>query len=96
MEPFNIKINTQNESVVLTVLPTDKGFFKLIYYGAVLVGLKKEAKNNWVLISNEDMEVGDLPYYIAGASDDHVKIILDEAFEAEAGAAIDDQLALQR
>lgn len=91
MDPFNIKINIQNQAVVLTVLPTDQGYFKIIYYGAILVGIKQSPSKDWVLVTNKDLEAGDLPYYIHTNADDRLEIPLDDAFVAEVSQAIADE-----
>jgi hypothetical protein len=95
MEPFNIKITAQKQPVVLTVLPTEKGYFKLIYYGAILVGLKKTAPETWTLVSTEEIEAGDLPFYIPTSADDRVVLTLDKKFTALAGKAIEAEVAEQ-
>jgi hypothetical protein len=89
MDPFNIKVKAP-EQVSLTVLPTDKGYYKIIYYAAVLTALEKTAAGEWKLVDQENIEAGDLPYYMPAPDSDHIKITLDDAFAEAAGAAIDD------
>ena len=91
MDPFNIKVKAP-EQVSLTVLPTDKGYYKIIYYAAVLTALEKTEKGDWKLLDKEEIEAGDLPYYISNQDSDHMKITLDSAFPKEAGAAIEEAL----
>jgi len=93
MEPFNIKITSQNQPIVLTVLPTDKGYYKVIYFGAILAALKQQESNIWELIEREEMEAGDLPYYLPNAAGDRIEIILDQKFVADVGAAIEAEIA---
>lgn len=88
MDPFNIKVKAP-EQVSLTVLPTDKGYYKIIYYAAVLTALEKTEKGDWKLLDKERIEAGDLPYYIPNLDSDHISITLDSFFAEAAGAEID-------
>lgn len=76
----------------LTVLPTDEGYYKIIYYAAVLTALEKKEDGGWELLEKENIEAGDLPYYIPVTGSDHIAITLDETFAVNAGAAIDEAL----
>lgn len=91
MDPFNIRIKAP-EQVSLTVLPTDKGYYKIIYYASVLTAIEKTKDGDWVLLEKDNIEAGDLPYYIPVDDSDHIKITLDTDFAKEAGAAIDAEL----
>jgi hypothetical protein len=91
MDPFNIKVKVP-EQVSLTVLPTDDGYYKIIYYAAVLTALEKTGAGDWNLVDKENIEAGDLPYYTPAPDSDHIKISLDDTFAKEAGAAIDNAL----
>lgn len=88
MDPFNIKVKAP-EQVSLTVLPTDKGYYKVIYYAAVLTALEKTGDGEWILVDKENIEAGDLPYYIPAPYSDHINITLDDAFAEAAGVAIE-------
>ena len=61
MEPFNIRIQNNEEAVTLTVLP-EKNYFKIVYYGGI-IGAIKEFDGGWELLAEEEIEVGDLPFY---------------------------------
>jgi len=91
MDPFNISVESP-ERVSLTVLPTDKGYYKVIYYAAVLTALEKNSAGEWSLVDKGEIEAGDLPYYIPGANSDHIEVTVDESFVKAAGAAIDEEL----
>lgn len=91
MDPFNIRIKAP-EQVSLTVLPTDEGYYKIIYYAAVLSAVEKNAQGDWQLLEKDNIIAGDLPYYIPVAGIDHIATTLDDAFAKEAGAAIDEVL----
>ncbi len=91
MEPFNIKLKLQEQTVSLTVLPEDAGIFKIIYYAAILAGLKKD-NGNWTLIPTSDLQAGDLPFYVQNSDPDRLELILDEVFVQSAGTAIEEQL----
>lgn len=94
MDPFNIKI-TVPEQVSLTILPTDKGYYKIIYYAAILSAIEKTADGNWRLLSNGDIEAGDLPFYVSTQDPDRLNLELDEGFAKEVGAAIEKELTEQ-
>ena len=61
MEPFNIRILHKDEELTLTILP-EKDYFKVVYFGGI-VGAMKEVDGAWVLLPEEDIEAGDLPFY---------------------------------
>ena len=91
MAPFNIKLKQQDQTVSLTVLPEEAGIFKIIYYAAVLTGVKK-VDEQWSLIPTAELQAGDLPFYTPNTNSDRLELIIDETFVQSAGQAIDEQL----
>ena len=61
MEPFNIRIPHKDEELTLTILP-EKDYFKVVYFGGI-VGAMKEVDGAWVLLPEEEIDPGDLPFY---------------------------------
>jgi hypothetical protein len=94
MDPFNIKIDADGQAVSLTILPTDKGYYKVIYYAAILTAIKQIETGAWELVTTEEIEAGDLPFYLAG-KDDRKELVLDPNFVSQVGAAIEAVLAEQ-
>lgn len=93
MDPFNIRIVEQGQHVTLTVLPTESGYFKIIYYAAIFAAVQRTPEGHWALLPKEDIEAGDLPFYVSGKDPDQLQPTTDEAFAKSVGSAID--LALQ-
>lgn len=61
MEPFNIRIQNNDQEVTLTVLP-ENNYFKLIYFGGI-IGAIREFEDGWELLPEEEIEPGALPFY---------------------------------
>lgn len=95
MAPFNIRIKPENDFVSLTILPTDKGYYKVIYYAAILTAIAPADDSRWQLIPTDQIEAGDLPFYQHTADSDRAELKLDEAFTDEVGSAINVELAGQ-
>jgi hypothetical protein len=88
MEPFNIKIGYGVNEVTLTILPIGEHQYKVIYYGAVLGGVKYIA-DSWEPIAQDNLEAGDLPYYHHNINSGNINVILDEATVDEIGEEIE-------
>lgn len=88
MEPFNIRIGYGAKEVSLTILPIGDQQFKVIYYGAILGGLKYAA-DCWEAIAPEALEAGDLPFYHHNVNSGNVNVILNDATIDEIGAEIE-------
>lgn len=79
MEVFNIKTGYGANEVTLTILPTDKGYFKVIYYGGVLGAVRLESDHEtWEKVPDEEIEAGDLPLYQHDLKADRLDVVLDE------------------
>ena len=91
MEPFNIKINHSSAEVTLTILPSDGGYFKIVYYGGILGGVLKEEKQ-WRLVSMDEVAGGDLPVYENKHDEERVEVVLDERVAIQIGKEIDQYL----
>lgn len=88
MEPFNIRINYLTAEVTLTILPSDGGYFKIVYYGGILGGLLNEERQ-WKLVPLEEVAAGDFPIYENKLDDERVELKLDESFALRIGKEID-------
>lgn len=89
MEPFNIKIKHGKKELTLTILPDDKGYFKVIYFGGILGAVYFDG-HNWEQVPPADVIAGDLPMYEPGpASDDHEDLSLSEYLVEGVGREID-------
>ncbi|MEJ7558171.1 MAG: hypothetical protein WKF66_07665 [Pedobacter sp.] len=95
MEPFNIKIGYGDNNVTLTILPTSDQQYKVIYFGAILGAVKYEA-DCWDLVSEEELQAGDLPFYRHDLNSDRANVILDEATIDEIGEEIEITLRLEK
>lgn len=88
MEPFNIKIGYGRKEVTLTVLPVPEGYFKIIYYGAILGAVQFEGED-WVLVPADEVVAGGLPLYEPGRNGDKIEIDLSEYTIEQIGREID-------
>lgn len=92
MEPFNIRIEPQGQEVTLTILPTDEGDYKVIYYGGILGAVKKDAlSNSWTPIPADEVFAGELPLYHHIDEDGRIELVLDEVIAKEIGLEIDEE-----
>lgn len=79
MEVFNVKIGFGENELTLTILPTEEGHFKVIYYGGVLGAIRLEDDNEtWEKVPDDELEAGDLPWYKHDLTADRLDIVLDE------------------
>jgi hypothetical protein len=89
MEPFNIKLPVSGQTATLTILPAGQGLYKIVYYGAVMGAVRApEAGKDWMLVPEEELVAGDLPFYQAAPDSDRVNVRLDEATVRTIGAEI--------
>lgn len=90
MEPFNIQIDADSNQITLTLLPTNEGYVKVIYYGGILgaISFNKQLKE-WTLVPPNEVEAGDLPPYSEKMEEDHVKIELDSETIVKIGQQIE-------
>ncbi|MGN7205963.1 hypothetical protein ACTHQF_16945 [Pedobacter sp. SAFR-022] len=92
MIPFNIRITNTGQNLTLTVLPTEAGYYKIIYYAAVLTAVQKTQNGDWILVTKDDIEAGDLPFYLPSADGDRLEPSLDKTFASAVGSAIELEL----
>lgn len=79
MKVFNVKIGFGKNELTLTVLPSLEGYYKIIYYGAILGAIRLENDNEtWERVPDEEIEAGDLPLYQHDLTADRLDIVLDE------------------
>lgn len=76
-EPFNIKIGYGEKEVTLTILPTDEGYYKVVYFGGILGAVCFDG-DEWDLMEPEDVAAGDLPLYKPQLKGDRLEIVLNE------------------
>lgn len=88
MKPFNIRVRYGSGEVTLTILPEEKGNFKIVYYGGILGGIKKVNKE-WDLIPLEEVAGGDLPLYEPKHGQERVDIELTDHMVDRIGEEID-------
>ena len=89
MEPFNIRIEREGQEVTLTILPTDDGYYKVIYYGGILGAVTKS--NNWSKVPDEEVIAGELPLYHHVDEDDRLELVFDETLSQDIGEEIDQE-----
>ena len=95
MDPFNIRIKNQEQDITLTVLPGENECYKIIYYAAVLTAVQKTQGEDWMIVSKDDIEAGDLPFYIHTNDGERLEPTLDREFILAVGSAIDTELSQQ-
>ena len=79
MEVFNIKIGFGANEITLTILPTEEGYYKVIYYGGILGAIRLDKDHHiWEKVADDDLEAGDLPVYKHDLTADRLDIVLDE------------------
>lgn len=88
MNVFNIKIGYGEKEVTLTILPTDQGFFKVIYFGGILGAIRLAPDQDWEKVPDDELEAGDLPFYRHDLNTDRLDVVLDEATVERIGAEI--------
>lgn len=92
MEAFNIKIQVQERTLTLTILPVDSTLFKVIYFGAVLGALRKETEENtWQAVPMEELTAGDLPFYQHDPNADHEELELTRTTIQQIGLEIESE-----
>lgn len=77
MEPYNIKISYGTKEVTLTILPTDEGYYKVIYFGGILGGVYFDGKD-WDLVEQDKITAGDLPLYEPGRIGERIEVELND------------------
>lgn len=92
MDPFNIRVTDQEQNITLTVLPCENRYYKIIYYAAVLTAVKKDLTGDWMLINKDDIEAGDLPFYLHTDGTDRIEPSLNKTFAEAVGSAIELEL----
>jgi hypothetical protein len=92
MEPFNIKIEREGQEVTLTILPTDDGYYKVIYYGGILGAVKKEENTRtWTKVPDDEVIAGELPLYHHVDEDDRLELVFNEDLAQDIGEEIDEE-----
>jgi len=89
MEVFNIKIGFGEKEQTLTILPSDGGQYKVIYYGGIIGAVRREDDHDgWEKVPDEELEAGDLPFYRHDLYGDRLNIVLDSATVQQIGEEI--------
>ncbi len=88
MDAFNIRLHYGSNEVTLTILPSEEGIYKIIYYGGILGAVRKH-QQEWDLVTEDALEAGDLPPYERSAANDRVEIDLTEQLADRIGEEID-------
>jgi hypothetical protein len=89
MEPFNIKVGYGENEVTLTILPTEEGYYKVIYYGGILGAVRYENDTDgWEVVPPEEVVAGDLPLYEPDLNGDRLEIVLNDETVDEIGTEI--------
>lgn len=76
-EAFNIKVGYGEKEVTLTILPHEEGYYKVIYFGGIMGGVYCR-DGDWELMGIEEIEAGDLPFYIPDLKGERLEVLLDE------------------
>lgn len=92
MEPFNIKIEDQDEEITLTILPADEGYYKVIYYVGIL-GAVRSLGNRWEQVPPEEVIAGELPLYEADKAGERHELVLTDQVISDIGVEIEAYLA---
>ena len=78
--------------MTLTILPTDDGYYKVIYYGGILGAITKEDNsNNWTQVPEDEVIAGELPLYHHIDEDDRLQLIFSEVLAQDIGREIDEE-----
>ncbi|WP_432712650.1 hypothetical protein [Pedobacter sp.] len=89
MEPFNIRVGFGKNEVTLTILPTEEGYYKVIYYGGILGAIQYlKDTDSWEQVPPEDVIAGDLPLYRPDLEEERTEIELTEQMIEEIGEEI--------
>lgn len=93
MEPFNIKIGYGEKEVTLTILPIEAGYYKVIYFGAILGAVCYDQESDyWQAVPIEEIEAGDLPLYRHDLNGDRLEVVLTDGCIQEIGNEIENQV----
>lgn len=76
-EAFNIKVGYGEKEVTLTILPHQEGYYKVIYFGGIMGGVYYQ-DGEWELLGSEDIDAGDLPFYVPDLKGERLEVLLDE------------------
>lgn len=85
--PFNIKITYGSNEVAVTILPTDEGYYKVVYYGGIIGAVCFDGKD-WDLVPSEKIIAGDLPLYTPGPLGERIEIELTDQVADRIGLEI--------
>ncbi len=89
MKPFNIKAGYGENQVTLTILPTEEGYYKVIYYGGILGAIRQtQTADSWELVPPEEVIAGDLPLYETDLTEDRLEIVLNDQTIGDIGNEI--------
>jgi hypothetical protein len=92
MDPFNIKIEREGQEVTLTILPTDDGYYKVIYYGGILGAITKDDQaNTWSQVPEDEIIAGELPLYHHIDEDGRLQLVFNEILAQDIGREIDEE-----
>ncbi|WP_342331940.1 hypothetical protein [Pedobacter sp. FW305-3-2-15-E-R2A2] len=87
-EAFNIKIGYGSREVTLTIL-RQADYYKVIYFGGIIGGVRFAADGEWQPIDPEEMEAGDLPQYTPDQKGERIEIELNEQTVETIGSEIE-------
>ncbi len=89
LEPFNVKTGYGEKEVTLTILPTNEGYYKVIYYGGILGAIRYENDTDgWEVVPPEEVVAGDLPLYEPDLSGERLEVVLNDETVDEIGEEI--------
>ncbi len=87
-KPFNIRIKYGTNEVTLTILPAEEGYYKVIYYGAILGAVCYDGEH-WEDVPAEKIAAGDLPFYRSELNDGRIDVELTDYVIERIGEEID-------
>lgn len=89
MKTFNIKIGFGEQEVTLTILPTSKEQYIVLYSGGIIGAVRMDSDGElWEQVPDEDIVAGDLPLYKPDLEADRLDIVLCEDTVSHIGEEI--------
>nr|WP_121273083.1 hypothetical protein [Pedobacter schmidteae] len=79
MESFNIKVGFGQHEVTLTILPTKKEYYLVLYFGSIIGAVRLDADGElWEQVPDEEIVTGRLPLYEPDLNADRLNFVLCE------------------
>lgn len=91
MEPFNIKIQYQNNEVTLTLLHGVDDHYLIVYYGGILGGVDK-VDGDWKWSDPESIVMDNLPVYRPSPQKNRIELVLTDQIAAAIGKRVEEHL----